>query len=303
MHCRLVSLWDIMEKFNSGRLLDAIVGLSNFGQSFVGPLKPCALPTRNYEEIKQRIEYACAELERLALASALVSARQLKAIILDEVKPYQGQGPRLGPEFAEGALFFSALALGRYKTFSVQMQDRVRDELMGRVVLVLPAGKARLFEPDEPLFGATVHSQFKKKARREIEEAGKCLALGCDTACVFHLMRTVEVAIEAIRLCLQLQAPTKGQHKAWGAVLDRFREELEGRESLTWPRQWSSMADKKTFSQIYASLLAIKDAWRDSTMHVESDYTEKEAAHIFALVKGFMEKLASRLDEDGQPVA
>ena len=116
-------------------------------------------------------------------------------------------------------------------------------------------------------------------------------------------MRTVEIAIEAIRLCLQLPAPTKGQHKAWGAVLERLREEIEGRESLTWPRQWNSMADKKLFQQLHASLLAIKDAWRDSTMHVESDYNEREASHIFALTKGFMQKVASRLDEDGQPPA
>jgi hypothetical protein len=39
------------------------------------------------------------------------------------------------------------------------------------------------------------------------------------------------------------------------------------------------------------------------TMHVESKYTDEEAEHIFIAVRGFMKKLASRMDESGQPLA
>jgi hypothetical protein len=38
-------------------------------------------------------------------------------------------------------------------------------------------------------------------------------------------------------------------------------------------------------------------------MHVEKTYTEEQANHVFAVVRGFMEKVASRLDENGQPLA
>ena len=51
------------------------------------------------------------------------------------------------------------------------------------------------------------------------------------------------------------------------------------------------------------SLIAIKDGCRDDTMHVESTYTEDEANLLFALTKGFMQKVASRLDENGRPFA
>jgi hypothetical protein len=180
---------------------------------------------------------------------------------------------------------------------------RAPDDLGGRLALVLPSGKTKLYEPPAPLFGAAVDTKFKRKARREISEAGKCMALGRHTACVFHLMRTVEVAIESIRVCLQLPAPTKGQHKAWGAVLERLRQEIERREKLDYAHQWSSPADKKFFEEVYMALVAIKDGCRDDTMHVESDYNEDEAEHLFAIAKGFMQKVASRLDEDGQPLA
>lgn len=38
-------------------------------------------------------------------------------------------------------------------------------------------------------------------------------------------------------------------------------------------------------------------------MHVEKKYTDDEAEHIFSAVKGFMKGLASRMDEDGFPLA
>jgi hypothetical protein len=38
-------------------------------------------------------------------------------------------------------------------------------------------------------------------------------------------------------------------------------------------------------------------------MHVENKYTTDEAEHIFGAVRGFMTKLASRCDENGDPKA
>ena len=38
-------------------------------------------------------------------------------------------------------------------------------------------------------------------------------------------------------------------------------------------------------------------------MHVESKYTDDEAEHILMAVRGFMKKLASRCDEEGNPKA
>ena len=191
--------------------------------------------------------------------------------------------------------------------FEAQLADirsRCTDELEGKLIFCVTSDNARYFPRDDaPLFGKEVDEKFKKKARYEISEAGKCLALDRPTACVFHLMRAVEVAIEAIRTCLQMPSPSRDQHKAWGAVLGAVREELDRRERLDYKHQWNSMADRKLFERMHMSLVAIKDGCRDDTMHVESVYPPSEAEHLFALTKGFIQTVTSRLDEDGQPLA
>ncbi|MFA5955856.1 MAG: hypothetical protein WC811_04715 [Hyphomicrobium sp.] len=176
-------------------------------------------------------------------------------------------------------------------------------DLEGPTALIVSPNKIELYAQPAPLFGEDVDLKFKKKARFEIAEAGKCLALERWTGAVCHLMRTVEVGLEAIRTCLGLPTPTRGQHKAWGAVLKVIKDEIEARESLMHPRQWTDLADKKFFDRIHMALVSIKDGCRDDTMHVESVYTEDEAMHLFALTKGFMQKVASRLDEHGVPLA
>jgi hypothetical protein len=61
--------------------------------------------------------------------------------------------------------------------------------------------------------------------------------------------------------------------------------------------------DGALFEELHASLDAVKNPWRNATMHVERKYTDDEAEHVFAAVRGFMMKLASRCDENGDPKA
>lgn len=58
---------------------------------------------------------------------------------------------------------------------------------------------------------------------------------------------------------------------------------------------------KDELSAVHAYLSSVKDAWRNSTMHVENKYTEEEAEAIFNSVKGFIVFIASMFDEDGKP--
>ncbi len=209
---------------------------------------------------------------------------------------------------SEAGALFSPIDTQRLKHHIQDVCNRGPDDFADPTVLVVPPSKRDLYQSDEPefgqQFGKDVARKFKTRGKQEVGEAANCLALGRDTACVFHLMRAVEVAIEALRLCLGLPAPTKGQHKAWGAILGRFQEEIDKRnEDRAWPRQWSSLEDKRFFEQVQMALISIKDGCRDDTMHVERSYNERQAQHMFALTKGFMERVASRLDEDGQPLA
>jgi hypothetical protein len=293
MHYRLVSLWDIvMRRVRTNKLIDGFQVLAKLSQEMQSKINhpsfaSMPIPATGYDLMRGHIADLMDEARELELDVTAANVEKALAVL-------DGRAAREHLSAHEARNFHRLIEFA---------QTAVRDQLSKQTVLVVPLSKAKLYEPGAPLFGADVASKFKKKGRWEVGEAGKCLALGRHTACVFHLMRAIEVTIDAIRVCLQLPTPTKGQHKAWGAALEAIRIEIERRENLGYVRQWNSKADKKFFDEVYMSLVAIKDGCRDDTMHVESTYTESEAEHLFALTKGFMQKVASRLDEDGQPLA
>ena len=71
-----------------------------------------------------------------------------------------------------------------------------------------------------------------------------------------------------------------------------------------WPTSASRMSgDGKEFESIYGAFVGMTNPYRNETMHLSSVYSAAEAMHIFELVKGLMQKIASRMDEHGLPLA
>jgi hypothetical protein len=178
------------------------------------------------------------------------------------------------------------------------IDETLRRELSLKKIFVLERGNAKYFDPVEPIFGKEVQAQFSSSLF-EIDEAGKCLALSRPTASVFHLMRIMEIGIRAITKCLGILDTVKPAERNWAIILRKIKEAMDARNVSGW----TNADDKETFSGFYASLDAVKVAWRNPTMHVENKYTEEEAQHVFDVVRGFMNVIASRMDENGLPVA
>ena len=176
---------------------------------------------------------------------------------------------------------------------------RVQDDLSAKLMLVVDLQKQTFFEHKSPIFGVEVEAEFPSAAF-EIDEAGKCYALERSTACVFHLMRTLEIGIKAASKCLSIPDPVKDADRNWGAMLRKFKDEMDRRNTVP---HWARTSDREFFAEIYVSLDAVRNVWRNATMHVENKYTPEEAEHILGAVRGFMRKLASRMDEQGQPTA
>ena len=95
----------------------------------------------------------------------------------------------------------------------------------------------------------------------------------------------------------------KPSNRNWGNIQRELKKEIDARNSRTANKMWSKPSNKEFFEGVYASLDAVRVAWRNSTMHVENKYTEEEAEHIHSAVRGFMKNLATCLDENGQPFA
>ena len=189
-----------------------------------------------------------------------------------------------------------------YKEISVLFSDlmsRMFDECRLRKFLALSQKEADLAFPANPLFGAEVDKRFPSAAF-EIEEAGKCMGLSRPTAAVFHCMRVMEIGIKAAARCLAIPDPIKPAERNWGAMLKAVRDEMTRRSAAKLPASWANH-DKAFFEEVYASLDAVRNPWRNATMHVENKYNEDEAEHIFNAVRAFMRKLASKMDENGDP--
>jgi hypothetical protein len=183
---------------------------------------------------------------------------------------------------------------------SIDFLTKVLVQELGEIkILVIETDRRRYFEPRTPLFGVEFQGRFISGAY-ELDEAAKCLALGRPTASVFHLMRMMEIGVRAVARCLAIPDPIHPADRNWGAVLKKVREGIDAK----WPTAAArSSGDGDLFDALYASLDAVKNPWRNATMHPANKYTDDEAEHIFMAVRGFMAKLASRCDENGEPKA
>jgi hypothetical protein len=68
-------------------------------------------------------------------------------------------------------------------------------------------------------------------------------------------------------------------------------------------RQQADFQDGKFFEEAYAALAAMRNPWRNATMHVDQKYSEEEARHLHEVIRGFMNWVAMRCDENGDPKA
>jgi hypothetical protein len=173
-------------------------------------------------------------------------------------------------------------------------------ELHGRLVSELKYttcfalwGKTEELYRAERLFGNEVAERFPSAAV-DIEESGKCLALNRATACVFHLMRVMEVGLRALATSLSDPRIDPKTNPTWHNILKKGDDELQKPIAQRAP-EW--VADEKFFSEAQATLRAVQFAWRNPTMHVAINYDVEKAGDVMQSVKGFMRHLASKLHD------
>jgi hypothetical protein len=283
--CRPWSLWDMME-LKASAFYQAVSGIRHMQGFLFGkkddPQTDLAAKIKSSGPAAAQIGRILDELNR----SLDVLGAKLTKILL----------ARVITQLALETLTWSQLS-----DLMDELDSRLKDELLFPKLLVIEENKLEYFESSFPIFGAEFETGFPTAAF-ELDEAAKCFALGRPTAAVFHLMRIMETGIRAIADCLGTPPPTKDAERNWGVMLRRIKEELD-RRTAARPPLWGVSSDKDFFYEAYASLDAVRVAWRNTTMHVEKTYPEDAAEHIFGAVKGFMSALASRCDETGKPKA
>lgn len=139
--------------------------------------------------------------------------------------------------------------------------------------------------------GLNLNNKFEV-AHKDAEEAGKCLAFDRNTAAVFHLMRVMEVGLRALGKSLNDPSLDPQRNPNWETILRKCDNELKKEYADRTP-EWNS--DAPFFSTATANLRAVKDAWRNSTLHIDRYYDGEEAREVWNAVKAFMRHLSLKL--------
>lgn len=194
------------------------------------------------------------------------------------------------------------IKFGQLFSETSEIESRFADHLSDVVMLVLQPNEASLMLPVDKLIGGIgphvegFPAAFPN-ASHDIEEAAKCYAFNRYTASVFHCMRALEAGVGAFSKLLDIPNPTKAAEKNWGVILRKITEALDSK----WPRGGRiSGTLGAEYEKIHVTLDAIKNPWRNATMHVESTYSPHESLHIIRCTTMFLVEIAKHCDEEGR---
>ncbi len=166
-----------------------------------------------------------------------------------------------------------------------ELRRRIEEDLTHVFLMHVPPSRTGYYD-DAPQFGQEVVAKFPK-ATIDIQEAGKCLALYRHTACVFHLMRALEIGVRS--LGRKLNVPIPVDEKEWGTISSHINGALKRLPKSTPAER----ANYQAYATAAVYLDNIRVAWRNPTMHPKEIYSDEEAITIFGFARQFMQHLAS----------
>lgn len=178
----------------------------------------------------------------------------------------------------------AAQELAELKSSIKELNTIVQDELEEKLFLFVPANRAEYWD-ESPLFDEKVQKRLPK-AIDDMVEAGKCLAVARYTACVFHLMRVVEIGAKKLGKKL---VPSLTHKATLGDITRAIAPVI-----VAMPTHTAKESERKeAFSKTADHLNHIKDGWRNKTMHPGLSYNEDETFRMFNNVREFMRLLVT----------
>lgn len=137
------------------------------------------------------------------------------------------------------------------------------------------------------------------KIKFNAHSAVDCWALGHNDACVFHLMKVMELGVRRFskRLGVNLVQPPKSsagnvRELTWNDFITSIEAPIKAlpQKTIKEKRKYEE------YCQVKSYLHAVKDAWRNPTMHPrEEGYTDASAQDLLIHVRSFMNGLAELL--------
>jgi hypothetical protein len=187
-------------------------------------------------------------------------------------------------------------------TRSDEIDRAIRREMKLHLFMHIPIDRAEYYQSwgenkrsergeDIPLFGNEVKKAFPS-SDYDIIEAGNSFAANRGTACVFHLMRVLEVGLTVLAKKFNVSS----DHTNWHNIIEQIEAKIRDiRNDPHKPLDWKS--EQEFYAKAASHFMFVKDAWRNNAVHGREKYTPEEAKRIMENVCGFMQKIATELSE------
>ncbi|RUX23785.1 hypothetical protein EOA13_33055 [Mesorhizobium sp. M7A.F.Ca.US.011.01.1.1] len=264
-----------MNKINAGELTLTMASFACFLQALKDGRRmddPVGIQPANYEILKAQAQFLAETSSTLGMNGQAAAARDILAFL--DLVPIE-----------DGNRVFGQMQFGHLINPMEALLTGINYELKGRSCLFLSAADTTLYQSNDALFGEDVARRFQS-TNDDIEEAGKCLALGRSTAAVFHLMRVLESAVQTIADKIGAAiVDAHGKGLAWGVIADNMKAKIDAMTR-------GSDAQIKWY-RVQHDLVVVNRAWRVPTNHPKESYTAEQAREVFDATKAFMKELAA----------
>jgi len=183
-----------------------------------------------------------------------------------------------------------------YKIEMVTLREAFEDSLNDRYCYYANQAKYKIYKSCQKDWEQSIKAF--PSAACDISSAVNCYLYGCNTACVFHLMRVAEFGLRALarerRVTLPKNRPLEWAD--WQALIDEIHKKVKVIANM------KRGPARETALRFYQGSLgefeAFKDAYRNNVMHSRENYDELQALSVMNHVREFMQRLSSKITED-----
>jgi hypothetical protein len=157
LHYRLVSLWDIMDRFRLDKFMEAYHLVAVLNQTAtnlhdVNRASYLALSKAQFTDLKDQLSLLVDLLTEQGLTLSAMSAQKALEQTIGTDRDVLGQ------DSLKNKMVIGATELIPWKATIKDLLTRVRDEFKSRYVLIVPPEKVQFYHPNKPLFGPSVAS-------------------------------------------------------------------------------------------------------------------------------------------------
>ena len=219
-----------------------------------------------------------------------VKSKKARDQLIKQLRWYRVQCVQLGARMAALAAEETADAVekGRASWKDIEAglkhmnKDFGRELGLGKLFVMHPED-ADYYENALAKFGEAVVTAFPSTAP-EIDEAGKCLAMGRVAATIYHLMRVCEIALRSLAGPLAIG----NAQPSWSTIIRKLDKEIKKE-----PKDRTLSADYAFLEGVSNQMHAVNRAWRTNAMHVDATFSLENARDIFNATKSLMQHLAA----------